>query len=133
YFDFHQHRYLTTFGGEGVRAHEPDLELSFNVVLKRKFLDPFVSRVLPMFVVAVLLFAVLYVGSKREHSRSDLVGFKAVGVVGSCTGLFFVVTAQHISLHSSIGSDRIVYFEYFYFTTYLVLMGVCVNAILFAT
>lgn len=130
YFDFRPHRYNTNFGLDGFPALRDTPELYFNVDLRRQVLGPFVSHVVPILVVAAMLFAILVLSS--PSTPSSLFGFTAMDVVLGCSALFFVVIFDHISLRESLASSTVMYFEYFYFLTYLALMLVVVNAILFA-
>jgi hypothetical protein len=132
YFDYRLQHYNTNFGVEGMHSSEGMYELFFNVALKRDFLEPFVSKVIPLLVVAVLLFAILYVGTGREGQR-HLRGFSAMEAIGGCAALFFAITFNHIELRQALQSQGIMYFEYFYFTTYVAVVAVSLNAIALGT
>lgn len=70
-------------------------------------------------------------GSKDER-LSQFAGFTAKDIIKGAAA-FFVISFQHIALRNALASPRLIYFEYFYFTTYLGLLGVVLNGILFAT
>jgi hypothetical protein len=132
FFSFRENQYNTTFGFPGPLAQGSSPELYFNIGLSRRFLDPFISNVVPIAVVAILLFAVLVLFSARQE-RLGVLGFSASAVLGYCAALFFVVIFEHISLRSSLEAPQgIIYLEYIYFVTYGAILSVSVNAILFA-
>jgi hypothetical protein len=132
FFSFRENRYDTSFGFPDPVAQQTSSELYFNIGLSRRFLDPFISNVVPIAVVALLLFAVLVIFSARQE-RLGVLGFSASAVLGYCAALFFVVIFEHISLRSSLEAPQgIIYLEYIYFVTYGAILSVSVNAILFA-
>jgi hypothetical protein len=131
FFDFRASRYNANLGLAGFEGQRSPPELYFNVQVRRQFVGPFISNIVPLFVTAAMLFAILLTGSKREEG-SSLLGFTAMDVVLGCAALFFVASFQHISLRDRLVSARIMYFEYFYFMTYLALMVGSLNGILFA-
>jgi hypothetical protein len=105
-------------------------ELDFTVIARRQFLDPFISSVLPIIVVACLLFGLVVVASK-ETSKVAATGFKATDVVRASVALLFPVLLAQVNLRSKIGSSTIIYIEYFYFVLYTAILGVAANALLF--
>ncbi len=105
-------------------------ELGFTIIAQRNFLDPFVSSVLPIIVVASLLFGMLIVGSKQSD-KIAATGFKATDVLRASVSLLFPVLVAQVNLRSKIGSSTIIYIEYFYFVLYTAILGVSTNALLF--
>ncbi|MEN8166602.1 MAG: cache domain-containing protein [Pseudomonadota bacterium] len=131
FFNYHHHSYNTNFGIENYVGQNKFPELYFNIGLKRDFFDPFVSQLAPMVVVLLMLFAVL-VTSSRDETRNALLGFNTAGVLASCSALFFVILLSHIDLRRTISAKEIIYLEDFYFITYLSLLLVSINSILFS-
>ena len=130
-FDYRPAIYNATFGGDRVDATSAP-ELYFNVSVTRRFLGPFVSNIVPLSVAGVMIFALLIISSKNE-SRSRFAGFTAKDIVKGAAAVFFVISFQHIALRNALGSERLMYFEYFYFTAYLGMLLVTLNGILFAS
>ena len=97
---------------------------------QRQFLDPFISSVLPIIVVASLLFGLLIIGSKQSQ-KVAATGFKATDIVRAGVALLFPVLLAQVNLRSKIGSSNIIYIEYFYFVLYTAILGVAANALLF--
>ena len=85
-------------------------ELYFNVLISRLFINPFVSNMVPLMVVLLLLFAVLVLTTRHEE-RKQVFGFSTIGVLGYCTGLFFVVILAHNQLRNSLGAGEVIYLE----------------------
>ncbi len=114
--------YNTNFGMEESFRPELNPELHFNIMVRRNFINAFVINFIPILVVALMLYLILYSSSKRISS---------VGVVESSAAFFFVLVLAHIDLRRSIQSDRITYMEFFYFIMYLILVLSAFNIILF--
>jgi len=89
--------------------------------LDRSILSSFVSFLLPYFVIIFLLFTLLL--TMEETQRS--------GFLGSAAGLLFTVLLSHYSLRTALQFDKIVYFEYLFFLTYVVIMLLVLNAFLY--
>lgn len=132
FFDYRAARYNANFGFERFDTTTAPPELYFNVVVRRRFIGPFVSNVVPLTVAWVMIFSLLLIASKTGP-LSRLAGFTAKDIVAGSAAVFFVISFQHIALRNALASPRLIYFEYFYFTTYLALLSVVSNAILFAS
>ena len=132
HFDYRLHSYNTDLGIPtfGLQTETP--ELHFNVDIRRLFLGPFVSHIVPLGVTGGMLFALLLISSRREASEG-LLGFSAVEIVLGAAALFFVASFQHISLRETLAAPGLIYLEYFYFVIYVLMMLVAINAILFAS
>lgn len=131
-FDYRQRSYNTTFGFQARAAVEAEPELHYTLQLEREFTSPFIVRFLPLFVVGSMLFGILFIGTKRG-SRAAWFGFTAKDVVLGCAALFFVVIFDHAALRQNLASPHVMYMEWFYLMMYLMLMGVTINSLLFAT
>lgn len=105
-------------------------DMGFNVVAERRFLDPFVSAVLPIIVIAALLFGLLVIGSKKNEKVSAT-GFKATDVLRAGVSLLFPALVAQVNLRSKIGASEVIYIEYFYFILYVSILGVSANALTF--
>jgi hypothetical protein len=132
YFDYRMHRYNTSIGLPTNMRPDGYPELFFNVEIRRQFLGPFVTYLVPLAVTASMLFALLLISSRRE-AQAGMLGFSAAEIVLGAAALFFVVSFQHSTLRDSLDAAHLIYFEYFYFGLYFLLMLVSINAILFAS
>jgi hypothetical protein len=105
-------------------------DLVFNVVAQRRFLDPFISSVLPIIVIVCLLFGLLIVGSKQA-TKVTATGFKATDVIRASAALLFPALIAQVNLRSKVGASELIYIEYFYFILYASILAVAANAIVF--
>lgn len=130
YFSYRDNSYNSNFGVEERKQEIP--ELYFNAGMKRDFLASFISDLIPITVVALLLFAVLLIFTKSEEKIS-LYGFSSSTVLAYCAALFFVLIISHVSLRNKLAAAGIIYLEYFYFVLYFIILAVSVNSILLAS
>lgn len=107
-------------------------ELYFNVALQRRFINAFISNLIPIIVVAFLLFAVLIIITPQREGVT-LLGFSASAALSFCAALFFVVIIAHVNLRANLAAQGIIYLEIFYFFLYGAILSVAVNAILIAS
>lgn len=112
YYSYSIESYLTNFGNTDMRGLNKFPELMFNISVSRKFIDSLIGKIIPLLVVLILLYTILFV-------RNDSDGFN--NIIG-CSGLFFVLVFDHISLRETVASSGIMYLEYCYFFTYLLLL-----------
>jgi hypothetical protein len=131
YFDYQFSDYDTNFGIENYIGKTNFPELRYNFVVKRKFGDAFIVYVLPLFLVAVLLFAAMLTVTDNE-SLSEKIGFNATNFIAATSALFFVVMLAHIQLREQFSGAGIVYIEYFYIIMYGLLVVATANTYLFS-
>ena len=97
FFSYRGNRYNTDFGLTDPSRRKSIPELYFNIGLERRFANIFISNLIPIIVVAFLLFAVLLtVNAGREGS--SLFGFSTSSVLSFAAALFFVVIIAHVNL-----------------------------------
>ncbi|MET8540479.1 hypothetical protein ABZW03_07460 [Kitasatospora sp. NPDC004799] len=118
----------TTHGAVGTSVESTVPELHFSTGITRRFLSPLLDRLVPLIVIAMLVFASLFVVTKDSDRRS-LAGFSTWTVIGFCGAMMLVIAVQHSSLRSATGATGIVYAEYFYFILYLVIALVAFNVV----
>ena len=131
FFELRNRRYDTNFGLERSLAKEDFPALHFNVVIRRVFVDAFISNLTSVIIVTILLFTLLMIGSNDER----LVGFMQAGtgrVLSICVAMFFVIAYSHTDIRRKIAAEEIFYLEYFYFLIYLAMLWVSINSVLFA-
>ena len=130
YFNMRINSYNSNFGQKSFNNRNAVPELYFNIDVRRKFLNPFISHLFPLIIVLLMLFAIIMTVSRRKEN-SQLLGFNVSSVVASSTALFFVLLIAHVQLREELSSDRIVYLEGYYFVSYLVILLTTANSILF--
>lgn len=106
-------------------------ELFFNIELKRKFFNPFIAHFFPLLVVLLMLF-IITLGITGVDARKNRLGFDTSNVVASASALFFVVLIAHVQLRGALAASTLVYLDYYYLTTYLVILLLTGNAVAFA-
>jgi hypothetical protein len=114
----------------GIQSKVLPFDLSYSVVAQRRFLDPFVSSVLPIIVVISLLFGLLLVVSKNT-ARVTATGFRATDILRASVSLLFPALIAQVNLRSKVGASEFIYIEYFYFIVYTAILGVSSNVIMF--
>ena len=131
YFDYSLSSYDTDFGIPDYVGQRGFPELHYNFVVKRKFENAFIIYLLPLLLVAMLLFAGLLTVS-ADAELSSRMGFDTASFIGGCSVLFFVVMLAHIQLREQFAGSSIVYIEYFYILMYLLLVLATANTYLFS-
>jgi hypothetical protein len=130
YFSYTSQSLGTTSAAPSNDDQRLPYDLAFNVVTARRFLDPFVSSVLPIIVIVCLLFGLLIVVSKN-NAKVAATGFKATDVLRASVALLFPALVAQVNLRSRIGATEIIYIEYFYFILYVAILAVAANALTF--
>jgi len=130
YFAWELTDFATNFGVEEFLGQENYPTYSFNIVLKRAFFSPFVSHIVPVTVVAVMLFILmLLMGDGISSAKS---GFTVLASLGTTAGLFFVLIMLHIDIRRMIQSTSFVYLEILYFMMYCVMLMIALFSVIFA-
>ncbi|HEY5718259.1 MAG TPA: hypothetical protein VIS52_07150, partial [Motiliproteus sp.] len=131
FFSFNGIPYDTDFGFFTQVQETRYSEFFINIGMQRKFLNAFVINLVPLLIVALLLFAQLMTVTAREPlaGRFD---FSAGSAIATCSALFFVVLLAHIQVRQQFASSGLVYIEYFYLVMYGIILFAALNAYLFA-
>ncbi|MGF1579096.1 MAG: cache domain-containing protein [Gemmataceae bacterium] len=130
YFSYHFTRYDVELGFPGESDITNFPELQFNIQIQRNFLTPFISHIVPIFIVMVLLYGVVVMSSLNEQKQSSS-GFNVFGVLGTCGAFFFTIALMHVDFRSKLDVPVVTYLESLYIIAYVMLMAVSVNALLF--
>ncbi len=130
FFSYHQVAYDTNFGFQGSVDFDHQ-EFYFNLVAQRKFMNAFIINLVPLLVVAILLFGAIMTISNKEV-QSERFGFSTSGILGTCSALFFVVMLSHIQVRNLFPGSSLVYIEYFYLVMYGAILATAMNAYLFS-
>jgi preprotein translocase subunit SecG len=118
YYSYSMESYLCNFGNPDIYGINKFPELIFNISISRKFIDILICKIVPLMVVLVLLFTILFVRVKSD-------GFN--NIIG-CSGLFFVLVLDHINLRENVLSEQIMYLEYCYFFSYILLLLITITS-----
>ncbi len=126
-FGYKQVNYTSNFGAYSVgpfgvydAVDKSDVpELFFDVLIRRRLIDTLVSDLLPIAVIAVLLFVILLTSTQQK-----------LGVIGSLSSVFFATIFAQIRFRSKIPEAQVVYFESFFFLMYVMLLLILIVTIL---
>ncbi|QTF92166.1 cache domain-containing protein, partial [Halomonas sp. BM-2019] len=97
FFAYRFHDYRTDLGVGGSARLDEFPELTFHITLLRNITDAFISNQIPLFVAAIMLFAMLMIDT-REQSRASLYGFTTSKVLGTAAAIFFIILLAHIDV-----------------------------------
>lgn len=128
YFSFTSMDMKTFFGRDRRNGVTEYQLLEYNIVIKRRFITPFVSFMIPALLGAALIFFLLYSLTKDKDDKS---GVTVMGVVQGMVGLFFSLLLAHITIRNRIASPNVTYMETFYFAVYIIIILLIVNVVLF--
>jgi hypothetical protein len=118
YFSFSSMDMKTFFGQDRAEASSEYEALEYNIVIKRRFITPFISFVIPFILGASIIFFLLYTLNKDENDKS---GVTVMGVVQGMAALFFSMLLAHITIHNRIPTPSVTYLESFYFIIYVLI------------
>lgn len=131
YFGYELKSYDTDFGIYNYVGSDNFPEFHYNFILKRKFENAFIIYLLPLFLVASLLFASILMKTTNEKLLNRF-GYSLSGFIGTSSALFFVVMLAHIQLREQFAGAGTVYIEYFYILMYVLLIIATINAFIFS-
>ena len=113
WFDFSVESLATDFGfGPTFRGDRVPV-LHYNVQLRRKLLNVFVTYLIPI-VVAMLMIFILLCACRKTSERQ--------GIIESMAAFLFVLIFSHIDLRKEVVTGELIYLEYFYFVTYAMVL-----------
>lgn len=116
FFTFKKTDYKTTFGNSPPVNSYPALR--FTIVARRIFLSPFIANIIPILIVALIMFIVLSISPGKEDGRS---GLTIMNVIQSSAGFLFILLLAHVNERRRIDTPEIAYIELFYFSMYVLI------------
>ncbi|MGL1885303.1 MAG: cache domain-containing protein [Reichenbachiella sp.] len=102
--------------------------MKYTIHLKRRLLNVMVTNIIPILVVASMIFLIFYSITKNQEDKS---GVSMMGVVQSCAGFFFVLLVAHIELRRRLTTPELTYIETFYLTMYVIMALLAINVVIF--
>lgn len=123
YFNYSVESYDTDFGYGSKTLFEEVPILHYNIDLRRVLLNTFVTYLIPIFIVLVMMFILLIASTKTEERQ---------GIIEGMAAFFFVLIFSHIDMRKEIITADLIYMEYFYFVTYLMIILTTWNLITYA-
>ena len=113
YFNFSTQQLGTDFGFGVEQGRHQTSVLHFNVHLRRKLLNVFVTYLIPIAVALMMIF-ILLIACRKTTERQ--------GIIESMAAFIFVLIFSHIDLRKEVVTGELIYLEYFYFITYLMVL-----------
>lgn len=129
FFAFRYHDYGADVGPADRSSRGQFPELTYHVVIQRRLVDAFLSHQIPLVIALTLMFAVAMLET-RHREKAKVLGFEAVKVLGVVTAIFFTLVVAQIDVRRRFVADELMYLEYFYFVTYLMIIAGAVNVYL---
>jgi len=129
FFSYKFQSYDSSFGLADYSGLTDFPELFFNIGVEKQITGIFVSNLLPLMVVFILLFGVLFLATSESGSKG-LLGF-TLDVVLACAAFFLVAIFSHIAMRNSVAARDIFYLEHYYFVTYAMILFVAMNYVHF--
>jgi hypothetical protein len=87
----------------GALAHDTPVvsqpALVFNMAAKRVWLSPFIANMIPILILAFIMFVVLCVSSSSDQGRS---GLTTMNVIQSSAGFLFILLLAHVNERNRI-------------------------------
>ena len=123
YYNYSVESYDTDFGFGARTLFQEVPILHYNIDLRRILLNTFVTYLIPIFVVLIMMFILLIACSKTEERQ---------GIIEGMAAFFFVLIFSHIDLRKEIITADLIYMEYFYFITYLMIILSTWNLVTYA-
>ncbi len=130
FYQYIPSNYDANFGIQNHIAQKEYPELTFNMVVERKFFNVIMKYLVPLFAVLALLFAIVMM-TNADQEVIGLYDMKALKALRSCASLFFLVLVGHIHLRQLLANTPVVYLEYFYIMAYLIIIAVSLNIYLY--
>jgi hypothetical protein len=122
-FSLERARRLNSFGEARAVNHVAFPTLSFDIRLRRDFINAFISNLTPLIIVSLMLYILLLVAERVDIGR-----FMSI-----CVGMFFVVTFSHLDSRHLLSVQGLLYLECYYLVIYAFLLGVTVLSIMVQT
>ncbi len=123
YFNYSIESYDADFGYGVKRIFEKVPVLHYNVQLRRKLLNAFVTYLIPIFVVLIMMFILITSTTKTVERQ---------GIIESMAAFAFVLVFSHIDMRKEIVTAELIYVEFFYFITYLLILMTTYNLVTYA-
>jgi hypothetical protein len=130
FFSYQVTKYGTDWGVYDQPTAHGFPDLTFNVVLERRFLSAAVIHLVPLMVVLSLLYGMLLLVTNNTK-RAEQHGSNIAGFLSGASALFFVVMLAHVQLRETLPMAGFIYLEQFYLVAYLVICASAINVFVF--
>ncbi len=131
YFEYRVELSKTNFGLPKFVNSLKDENLTFNIEIRRNYFNIFIARIIPLFVIMILIFSsILFI--TKDTDTAKFLGMAPAKLISTLAGMFFVLILSHINIRTTLEIDKIFYFEYFYFIMYFFLFYFTINIVVYS-
>lgn len=123
YFSLGRQSFDSDFGFGSKTLFEDVPVLHYNIDLRRILVNVFVTYLIPIFVTLIMMFILLLAANKTKERQ---------GIIEGMAAFFFVLVFSHIDMRKEIITADLIFMEYFYFVTYLMIILTTWNLITYA-
>jgi len=102
--------------------------LTFNVLIKNVIISSIISNVIPIFIIAIMVFLLPFTVDKRDGEVKE---GGSLNIIQTAGGFFFVLLLAHIQLRNNIETPGFIYLETFYFVIYFMLAIMSASVLIF--
>jgi len=131
FFSYDPRMINTNFGLASIKREARAPELFYNIIIRRNFITPLVSKIFPILIVISMLFIVILSFSTDAVKQKNF-GLSGLAVVALIISFFFTTLLAQVDLRQQFRSDSIMFIENFNFITYLILLLSTFQAFLFS-
>jgi hypothetical protein len=128
YFSYRFENYSTSFGLTDYAGLTDFPELYFTIEITKQIFGAIISHALPLAVVTLLLFALLLLSTNMEVGKLEV-----VESIAACAGFFLVIVFSHLGIRESFAVQDIMYLEYYYYVTYVLILFTVANYVIIAS
>ena len=128
YFTFNEHNFFSNLGNNKNKGLKDTAVLTFNVLIKNDIISSIISNIIPIFIIAIMIFLLPFTVDKKEGKVKE---GGALNIIQAAGGFFFVLLLSHIQLRNNIQTPGLIYLETFYFVMYFMLAIMSTSVMLF--
>lgn len=127
FFYYYMPNFRTNMGLNDKSAIAMHPDFYFAVAISREIISAMAMAILPLAIIAIIIFFVLLQSSEVERVASN-----TLLILPQLSAVFFAAIISHQSLRRVISDvNAIIYIEYYYFLLYALLMLVAINGVLY--
>ncbi|GGO35447.1 hypothetical protein GCM10012286_06130 [Streptomyces lasiicapitis] len=129
-YSYARYVYPSSFGLKPYDGPVNYPDLYFNMVYERDYTGAVVGNLVPVALIALVVFASLFVTSRDQ--KFELFGSNTFAVMAFLVTMLLVVVVDHNEIRSVSADGSVMYMEYVFFGLYLLLLLVTANGVLIA-
>lgn len=128
YFSFANIDFNSNLGDISYKGPSNTPVLEFNVLVKRVLATAIVSDILPIVVISIMMFLLLFTLHKVN---GELIEGSALSVIQAAGGFLFILLMAHIQLRKTLETPELSYIEMFYIIMYFFVSLISTSILLY--